>query len=134
VSLLYLLDTNIVSAALRGSAPVDQRLQTASAWAISAVTESELRFGIEKRPEATRLRRLVQGFLQMAAVHAWDSAAAAEHARVRAHLQNLGRPIGDFDEMIAAHALSLGAILVTDNMRHFQRVPGLALENWLRPT
>jgi tRNA(fMet)-specific endonuclease VapC len=51
---------------------------------------------------------------------------------LRAKLRRAGTPIGDFDEMIAAHALSLDAVLVTDNTRHFQMVEGLALENWIR--
>ena len=62
----------------------------------------------------------------------WDEQAADRHGRLRARLRGLGAPIGDFDEMIAAHALSLGAVLVTDNVRHFERVGGLVIENWVR--
>jgi len=51
---------------------------------------------------------------------------------LRAYLRAQGSPIGDFDEMIAAHALALDAILVTDNVRHFERISGLRIENWLR--
>ncbi|WP_232245958.1 hypothetical protein [Delftia acidovorans] len=54
------------------------------------------------------------------------------YGQLRAYLRAQGSPIGDFDEMIAAHALALDAILVTDNVRHFERIPGLRIENWLR--
>lgn len=130
----YLLDTNVVSAALRGAPGIDQRLSALDAadWCISAITRSELRYGLALKPEALRLARLVEGFLQLATTAPWDEAAAEVHGRLRATLRQRGTPIGDFDEMIAAHALSLGAVLVTDNTRHFEQVPGLALENWQR--
>ena len=131
---LYLLDTNAVSAALKGNAALDRRLQDlpAAAWCISAVTRAELRFGVARRPNATRLAQVVDAFLAATRTEAWDAKAADEHGRLRAALAAKGRRIGDFDEMIAAHALALGAILVTDNMRHFSRVSGLKSENWVR--
>jgi tRNA(fMet)-specific endonuclease VapC len=129
-----MLDTNASSAAIRGHAGVEERLRMLplSAWCISAITCSEHRHGLEMQPEATRLARIVEAFLNTATVLPWDGAAANAHARVRAHLQRQGTPIGAYDEMIAGHALSIGAVLVTDNVRHFERVPGLVLENWVR--
>lgn len=62
----------------------------------------------------------------------WDAKAANRHGELRADLKARGKPIDDFDEMIAAHALTVGAVVVTDNTRHFSRVPGLVIENWLR--
>ena len=131
---LYLLDTNAVSAALKGNAALDRRLQelSAAAWCISAVTRAELRFGVARRPNATRLAQVVDAFLAATRTEAWDAKAADEHGRLRAALAAKERRIGDFDEMIAAHALALGAILVTNNMRHFSRVSGLKSENWVR--
>jgi len=133
---LYLLDTNIASVLIRGGHPyLEQRMLTlpAGSWCISAITRSELRFGVELlKPEATRLERIVDAFLQAAPVAPWERAAADTHARLRARLQKAGTPIGVFDEMIAAHALTLNAVLVTDNERHFRRVEGLAVENWIR--
>ncbi|MEY2873857.1 MAG: hypothetical protein RLZZ373_1228 [Pseudomonadota bacterium] len=130
----YLLDTNAVSAALRGAPQIDQRLMQLAPgeWSISAVTHSELRYGLALKPDALRLARLVDGFLQTATTAPWDAAAAEVHGRLRATLRLRGTPIGDFDEMIAAHALALGAVLVTDNIRHFGLVPGLVIENWQR--
>jgi len=84
------------------------------------------------RPESVRISRLVEGFIAVARTASWDASAADAHGRLRAQLRLQGSPIGDFDEMIAAHALSLGAVMVTDNTRHFERVAGLVVENWLR--
>jgi tRNA(fMet)-specific endonuclease VapC len=98
------------------------------------VTCAEIHYGAARRPEAVRLHRLVNEFLNIAPVLPWDAKAAQRHGTLRAHLKAQGTPIGDFDEMIAAHALALGAVVVTDNTRHFARVPGLVIENWLRPS
>jgi tRNA(fMet)-specific endonuclease VapC len=133
---VYMLDTNIASAFIRGGHPRLEEQVLAlptGGWCISAITRSELRFGVELlRPHATRLERIVDAFLDAAPAAPWDRAAADMHARVRARLQNAGTPIGAFDEMIAAHALALDVVLVTDNERHFHRVEGLAVENWIR--
>ena len=132
---LYLLDTNTVSAVMRGNADLDARLLQlhANAWCISAVTHSEICFGLALRPEAARLARAAQQFFAVATTLPWDASAAQAHGNLRAKLRVAGTPIGDVDEMIAAHALSLGAVLVSDNLKHFARVDGLALENWVRP-
>jgi len=131
---LRMLDTNIASAAIRGRPAIDERLRALpmGSWCISAVTRAELRFGVEQRPHAVQLAQLVDAFLLVAPAVAWDSSAADAHGRLRAKLEVAGSRIGDFDEMIAAHALALGAVLVTDNTRHFRRVRNLELENWLR--
>jgi tRNA(fMet)-specific endonuclease VapC len=71
----------------------------------------------------------VEAFHSVATTAPWDEAAAEKHGRLRAALRLAGPPIGDFDEMIAAHALALGAVLITDNVWHFERVEGLFLEN-----
>lgn len=132
--MLYMLDTNAASEAMRGNPLFDQRLLELQhgQWCISAVTCSEIHFGLAKRPEAVRLHRVVQEFLRVAPILPWDSRAANCHGQLRASLKAQGTPIGDFDEMIAAHALALGAVLVTDNTKHFSRVVGLPIENWLR--
>ena len=129
----YLLDTNIVSQLLRGPSAADQHLlkMQRDSWGISAVTRGELSFGIALRPEAVRLRQKVSAFLDTCHTWPWDSEAADWFGRIRADLRQQGQSIGYADEMIAAHALALGCILVTDNVRHFQRVAGLRVENWL---
>ena len=131
---LYMLDTNIASAAIRGRAELDNKLVklTSEQWCVSAITRSELLYGLALRPKATKLAGCVRAFLETAVTLPWGEAAADRHGQLRAALRLKGEPIGDFDEMIAAHALSLGAILVTDNTQHFRRVSGLKIENWLR--
>jgi tRNA(fMet)-specific endonuclease VapC len=133
---LYMLDTNAVSAVMRGNPLMDDRLLQLDPadWCISAVTHSEICYGLALRPEATTLIRAADAFLAVATTLAWDAVAAAVHGRLRAQLRQAGTPIGDFDEMIAAHALSVGAVLVTDNERHFRRTSGLPVENWIRGT
>ena len=133
---LYMLDTNAVSAVMRGNPLMDERLLQLDPadWCISAVTHSEICYGLALRPEATTLVRAADAFLAVATTLAWDAVAAAAHGRLRAQLRQAGTPIGDFDEMIAAHALSVGAVLVTDNERHFRRISGLPVENWIRGT
>jgi len=133
---LYMLDTNAVSAVMRGNPLMDERLLQLDPadWCISAVTHSEICYGLSLRPEATTLIRAADAFLAVATTLAWDATAAAAHGRLRAQLRQAGTPIGDFDEMIAAHALSVGAVLVTGNERHFRRISGLAVENWIRDT
>jgi tRNA(fMet)-specific endonuclease VapC len=133
---LYMLDTNAVSAVMRGNPLMDERLLQLDPadWCISAVTHSEICYGLALRPEATTLIRAADAFLAVATTLAWDATAAAAHGRLRAQLRQAGTPIGDFDEMIAAHALSVGAVLVTDNERHFRRISGLPVENWIRGT
>jgi tRNA(fMet)-specific endonuclease VapC len=131
-----MLDTNAVSAVMRGNPQMDDRLLQLDPadWCISAVTHSEICYGLALRPEATTLIRAADAFLAVATTLAWDAVAAAAHGRLRAQLRQAGTPIGDFDEMIAAHALSVGAVLVTDNERHFRRISGLPVENWIRGT
>jgi tRNA(fMet)-specific endonuclease VapC len=128
----YLLDTDTVSHALRGTV-LDERLAAlaSSDWCISAVTRAELRYGVARRPDATRLARLVDGFLRTARCVSWDAAAADRHGALRAELHVAGATLGAYDELIAAHALSLDAVLVTGNRRHFERVPGLVIEDWI---
>ena len=131
---LYMLDTNAVSVVMRGNASVDERLLQLDPadWCISAVTHSEICFGLALRSHASALERAARAFFAVATTLPWDKGAAEGHGRLRAQLREAGMPIGDFDEMIAAHALSVGAVLVTDNERHFRRVDGLVVENWVR--
>ena len=134
--MLYLLDTDTCGYAIRGaSALLDAALVAASpgSLAVSAVTRAELVFGLEKRGNPPALARAVHGFLDRLAVLPWDTAAADHFAQLRARLERAGTPIGIFDTMIAGHALSLAATLVSNNSKHFQKVKGLKVENWTVP-
>ena len=97
---------------------------------VSTVTVSELAWGVAKTGSA-RNRAALGAFLLPIEIAAYDLAAALRYGEVRAELAKRGRPIGPLDTMIAAHALSLGATLVTNNLREFGRVPDMAVENWV---
>lgn len=130
---LFLLDTDICSYAIKGRHPaLDSRLRSLSPHqiAISAVTRAELRFGMALRPEASRLALLVESFLQTVATLPWDAPVADRYGILRAMLHQTGQPIGDHDTMIAAHALTVNATLITHNLAHFTRVNGLICADW----
>jgi tRNA(fMet)-specific endonuclease VapC len=98
---------------------------------ISAVTLAELRFGVAKSGQAESNRQALDEFLLPLEIADFDAAAAASYGTVRAALEAAGTPIGPLDTQIGAHALSLGAVLVTHNTREFSRIPCLAIEDWL---
>lgn len=129
---LFLLDTNTASFIIRGSNPrLFARLQAhqVSSTGISTVTEAELRYGLARKPGATALAAAVQAFLRHVQALPWDSDAAVRYGVLRAELEAAGTPLGGMDTLIAAHALAIGATLVT-NDRAFRRVPGLIVEDW----
>jgi tRNA(fMet)-specific endonuclease VapC len=131
---MYMLDTNIVSDALRNpNGPVAKRISQIpdDELAVSIVVASELRFGALNRGSKA-LTALIEGFLLRTAVLPLDEPADAQYAQVRLTLKRQGMPISGNDIFIAAHALALEATLVTDNEREFSRVKGLKVENWLR--
>jgi tRNA(fMet)-specific endonuclease VapC len=120
-----LLDTDVASAIIRGRAP--EGVEPARS-AISAVTRAELRFGVARRLDATRLSRVVEAFISGIDTWPWGPDAADTYGLLRAHLERVGTTIGMADTMIAAHALVADATLITANGRHFARVPGLDLQ------
>lgn len=130
---MWMLDTDMCSYILREHTPaVLERLNAVAREdvSISAVVAAELRFGAA-RVKSKKLAATIEGWLALFELAAWDDAAAHSYARVRAALEAKGKPIGNLDLLIAAHVLSRGAVLVTNNIRHFSQVPGLRLANWL---
>jgi tRNA(fMet)-specific endonuclease VapC len=97
---------------------------------ISVITRGELLYGLALVPHAVSLARAVHAFLDTAPCLDWTGAAADHYAILRAEQKNSGNPIGNMDTLIAAHALADGLILVTNNGRHFERIPELRIENW----
>ena len=128
----YMLDTATVSFALRGQGRVAARLleHRPSQLCISSITLAELRFGAEAR-RSRRLHNLIGTFVDAVAVVPFDQPAADRFAAVAVSLARRGEPIGTFDTLMAAHALSLGLTFVTNNAKHFRRVLGLKTENWV---
>jgi tRNA(fMet)-specific endonuclease VapC len=132
MSLRFMLDTDTVSFALRGEGAVADRLleQKPSAVCMSSITLSELAFGAAHR-KSSKLKALIEGFSAAVQVLPFDAAAALRFGELAADLARVGNPIGDFDTLIAAHALACEIVLVTNNIKHFSMVPGLRIENWL---
>jgi len=127
----YLLDTGSVSFALRGQGEVATRIRAEkpSNLAVSAMTVAELRYGADRKG-SRKLHGLIDTFTGAIEVMSFDEAAAVEFGRIGSLLAERGTPIGEFDALIAAHAVALRRTLVTNNLRHFSRVPGLSVENW----
>jgi len=136
MSISYLLDTNTASFIVRGNPPEVLRhlaRVTAIQTAISTVTEAELLFGLERKPEATQLRIVVTRFLERTTILPWDSKAARHYARLRTALESTGKPLSVLDTMLAAQAFAEDLVLVS-NDRAFVQVARLKLEDWTLPT
>ncbi len=130
----YMLDTNICSYVLRSRPPsVKARFDEAGdgAFAISAVVLAELLYGAARHPKAVAIRREISDLVSRLAVMPWDEAAAEDYGALRATLEKAGTPLGAMDMMIAAHARSVGLTLVSNDVRHFERVEGLSVANWV---
>ena len=130
----YMLDTDTASCLIRGASPeLDARVRRLpqERLCISVITRHELLLGLELKPKATALKLLVANFLQRIVTLPFDSPAAASFAVVSAKLRQEGVGIGTMDAMIASHALSVDATVVTNNVKHFELVPDLRFENWV---
>lgn len=129
-----MLDTDTASYLIKGKSPtIESRLATLmpSAVCISVMTRAELQYGLQRLPADHRLHLAVRQFLKIVRVLPWDAEAADWYAGIRHQLVGTGQPIGELDMMIAAHSLSAGALLVTNNSRHYERINApLMLENW----
>jgi tRNA(fMet)-specific endonuclease VapC len=128
----HMLDTNTVSFVFKNQGRVAQRLLSLkpSSICVSAITVAELRYGAEKR-QSQKLHSLIERFLTPFTVCPFGEAEATRYGELCADLELEGTPIGEIDTQIAAHALTLGVTLVTNNDRHFSQVTGLQLEDWL---
>lgn len=136
MSTLYMLDTDTLSFLIKRRPPVEERFRTVplERVCISVITEAEQRTGLLGLSKESRTYAGTDFFLGHIQTLPWDSNAAEKYAPIRHYLEVNRQQIGDLDTMIAAHALSIGATLVTNNFRHFKRIPGpLKLENWLEP-
>ena len=131
--LKYLLDTNIVIYVIkqRPMQVLEVFNRHHGRMAISSITLAELVHGAEKSSDVSRNTAVVEDFVSRLAVLPYDDKAAWQYGNIRAALEKLGQPIGINDLHIAAHARSNGLTLITNNMREFERVPGLLLENWV---
>ncbi len=129
-----MLDTNICIYVLKERPlSVLKAFEAVDSLHISSIVYAELWSGIEQSPAKTkdeRKEQLIQ-FLSLLNVHSWDESAGEEYARLHLYLKRKGMIIGNMDLLIASHAKSLDATLVTNNVREFERVKGLDIENWV---
>jgi tRNA(fMet)-specific endonuclease VapC len=131
----YVLDTNAVSALMRGEASVVAALKgkDKQAVAVPQPVMAEIAYGIERLPRSRRKERLRERFAlireEMMRIP-WDDEVSDRFGTAKAALERAGTRLEDFDLAVAAHALASGAVLVTANVRHLGRVPGLRIENW----
>lgn len=133
--MLHMLDTDTASYLIkRRSATIEEKLAAIdpAMLCISVITRAELVYGLKRLPPEHRLHVAVHQFLKIVRVLPWDADAADYYAAIRHQLVSAGEQIGELDMMIAAHSLSAGAVLVTNNTRHFQRIHApLMLTNWM---
>jgi tRNA(fMet)-specific endonuclease VapC len=133
----YLLDTNICIALIRQRpAGLLQRLTTLKPGEVclSSITMTELIYGAAKSSQAEQNLAALEQFLLPLELVNFDESAATAYGQIRAGLERQGKVIGSMDMLIAAHALSLNTILVTNNTKEFGRVSGLLLEDWISET
>lgn len=129
----YLLGTNICIALIRQKpAALIQRITSNQPGevGISSITLAELMHGVEKSAQVEQNLSALQQFLLPLELADFDQQAALAHGKIRAQLEREGQTIGSMDMLIAAHAISLETILITNNMKEFHRVKGLNLEDW----
>jgi tRNA(fMet)-specific endonuclease VapC len=131
----FVLDTNTVSAAMKGDARILERLRQTSKSDISIPQPAlaEIAYGIERLPESKRKADLQSRFDLVRSEIArsdWSDEVSEHFGHIKAALEKRGLPIEDMDVAIAAHAMAAGAVLVTANLDHMARVPGLAVEDW----
>lgn len=134
--MIYMLDTNIcIYAMKKRPEKVLQRLRNEldNGVCISSITLAELEYGMKHSSNPAKNEQALLRFLVPFSVLPFGSAAASEYGEIRAYLQSQGTPIGPLDMLIAGHARAEKLILVTNNVREFERVPNLEIENWADP-
>jgi tRNA(fMet)-specific endonuclease VapC len=128
-----LLDTDTCVAILRGQGRViERRSGEADDVTTTWVTAAELHFGAAKSVDPPHNRGLVERFLETLTVLAPERADAQVFGEAKALLQRAGTPLADADLFIAAMAITRGAVVVTGNRKHFERIPGVVVEDWIR--
>ncbi len=128
-----LLDTNTCIALMKGREKAALKMQQfrPAECTLSTVTSYELLTGVLKCQDPAREREKVLRLMAVVRVLAFDEAAAAKAAEVRAYLESIGKVCGPYDMLLAGHALSQGLSVATSNVGEFSRIPGLRFEDWL---
>lgn len=134
---MIFLDTNVAIGFLAAKSGIRTRFEAALARSesivLSAIVAFELQYGVGLSERAARNQKGLDLFFERVPILSFTEKAAQTAGNLRAHLHRTGQPIGPYDVLIAAHALSEDALLVTNNTREFSRIPGLKTEDWLTP-
>jgi tRNA(fMet)-specific endonuclease VapC len=131
----YMLDTNICIYIIKQKPQnVIERFRQAkvSEIGVSSITLSELECGVMKSTNPEQNKLALTQFIAPIEILSYDDAAAQHYGKIRAYLERQGTPIGSLDMLIAAHALSLNSVLITNNESEFKRVSNLRIENWTK--
>lgn len=128
----YMLDTNICIAVMKGRMAVRSKIICIdpAEIGISGIVLAELFYGVWESMQIERNKQALADFCSICSVWDWPAGAADTYGEIRAFLEQQGRIIGANDLLIAAHANYLNAVLVTNNIREFERIPGLKIEDW----
>jgi tRNA(fMet)-specific endonuclease VapC len=131
----FMLDTNICIFTIKNKPQIVREAfnRHDGQLCISAVTLMELIYGAEKSATPEKNLAVIEGLAARLEVWPFDNEAAAHTGMIRSELAQAGTPIGPYDQMIAGHARSRGLIVVTNNLREFERVKGLRVEDWAHP-
>ena len=129
----YLLDTNICIYVMKHYPPElrDRFNHLADQLCISSITLAELHYGAEKSARRLENLQAIEQFTARLEILPFSPRAAVHLGQIRAALERAGRPAGAYDMLIGAHARSEGLTVVTNNMREFERMPGVRAENWV---
>ena len=130
----YLLDTNICVYLIKKNNPeVFKRFQIhdIGTVGVSSITVAELQYGVDKSAFPDKNNKALQDFLDPLEILPFEYDACDPYGKIRAQLERAGKTIGPLDFLIAAHAISLNAILVTNNVKEFSRIEKLKIENWV---
>jgi len=131
----YMLDTNICVYIIKQKpAKVIERFKHAdiSQIGISSITLSELQYGVSKSSKPEQNQMALSQFVAPLEILPYDDGAAQYYGDLRAGLEKRGTPIGSLDMLIAAHAISLNSVLISNNEKEFNRIPNLRIDNWVK--
>lgn len=128
----YMLDTNICIFIMKEDTIVLDKLKTVnfSDICISAISLSELEYGVFKSQQYERNRKILNSFIEYFSIIPYSKEVATEYGKIRAELEKIGKPIGSMDMLIAAHALTENLTLITNNKKEFVRINHLKIEDW----
>ena len=130
---MYMLDTNIISYLVRGaSMSLKKRFEREDPenLALSSIVYAEISYGLKKRG-GNNIASRVHAFIDSMRVVDFDQAAADMYAKIRIELERPGTPLDNMDILIAASAASAGAVLVSHNTKHFSKIKGFKVEDWI---